>query len=332
MTVTFYYPDRDQLPQLRKLSPEKDYRYFDIGERIWIVQTYLRLKNAGYPVKLKAHVPPEGIVVFHRDSLGDVQKQDRWNAKTILVCVRADRPPTYSSMIEIVQNRHSIQSSTDLYVPHWPQPGLEPRAKERGDKVQVLAYKGYASQMYEPLQNTKWINFVEQYNLIWRFDSIEWTGRTVSRKSEINWQDYSDVDVIVALRPDLNRRYPEKPASKLVNAWKAGVPAILGPECAYRELRESRYDYIEVRNFTELKQAVLRLRRNPSLYSSMVRNGRERAQAFSVENIIQRWSNVLFHDIPRRMSGWRGGIQQLLPVNIWSLPDKLRERLDTWKP
>lgn len=54
-----------------------------------------------------------------------------------------------------------------------------------------------------------------------------------------DWRDYSSVDVVLAARdahPDL---LLTKPASKLVNAWLAGCPALLGPEPAFQDLRRS---------------------------------------------------------------------------------------------
>jgi len=59
----------------------------------------------------------------------------------------------------------------------------------------------------------------------------------------IDWPDFREADLILAVRPGDRRRATNKPASKLVNAWLAGVPALLGPEVAYRELRRSELEW-----------------------------------------------------------------------------------------
>ena len=44
--------------------------------------------------------------------------------------------------------------------------------------------------------------------------------------------------------------------SKLINAWLAGCPGILGPESAFQQLRESELDYIEARTVDDIVNAV----------------------------------------------------------------------------
>lgn len=136
------------------------------------------------------------------------------------------------------------------------------------------------------------------------------------------WHDYRDCDVAIAFRPPPRRKherrgYTAKPATKLYNAWHAGVPAILGPEYAYRELRRTDLDYLEITNPGEARGAIRTLRENAVLYSAMVENGRERAREFTVDRILARWAEVLFDQIPERAAqrrvarvfshSWRAG-------------------------
>ena len=101
----------------------------------------------------------------------------------------------------------------------------------------------------------------------------KWLGPGLRKYDETQWNDYSEIDVIVAIRPNTSSQYPNKPASKLVNAWRAGIPAILGPEIAYREVRKSELDYIEAKNRYEVARAIRRLKDSPELYAGMVENG-----------------------------------------------------------
>ena len=135
---------------------------------------------------------------------------------------------------------------------------------------------------------------------------LSWENRTIlfcgsdQLYQQHRWNDYSTIDVVVALRPAEAWAARSKPAAKLQNAWAAGVPAILSPESQYRHLRRSSLDYIEARSAADVLAAVDRLRADPDLYDAMVRNGLERGREFHTDRIVRRWREVLWDDIPRR--------------------------------
>jgi len=79
-----------------------------------------------------------------------------------------------------------------------------------------------------------------------------------------------------------------------VNAWLAGVPAILGPEYAYGRLRRSDLDFFEVSTLEQAMDAVCRLQDEPGLYEATVKNGLLRARELSVAAVTKRWSALLF--------------------------------------
>ena len=135
---------------------------------------------------------------------------------------------------------------------------------------------------------------------------LSWENRTIlfcgsdQLYQQHRWNDYSTIDVVVALRPPEAWAARSKPAAKLQNAWAAGVPAILSPESQYRYLRRSSLDYIEARSAADVLAAVDRLRADPDLYNAMVRNGLERGREFHTDRIVRRWREVLWDEIPRR--------------------------------
>src|SRR6185295_13492466 len=63
------------------------------------------------------------------------------------------------------------------------------------------------------------------------------------RLSEQAWNDYRDVDLVLSGRAESPLMLAFKPATKLYNAWLAGVPALLGDEPAFRALWQSELDY-----------------------------------------------------------------------------------------
>jgi hypothetical protein len=93
-----------------------------------------------------------------------------------------------------------------------------------------------------------------------------------------------------------------KPAAKLVNAWAASVPAILGPEVPYRELRRSNLDFLEARSAGEALAAIDQLRHDPALYAAMVANGAARVRDFGADRITHYWAEALWQTVPARTS------------------------------
>jgi hypothetical protein len=138
---------------------------------------------------------------------------------------------------------------------------------------------------------------------------LNWT--MVPRKK---WHDYSEVDAVVAVRPRelgiLHGRDAEafsrnrKPATKLYNAWLAGVPAILSPDVAFQDIRESELDFLEARDVPEILERINRLMKNPALRTSMVENGRRRANEFESAKTVQKWIEIFEHQIFPQYVRW----------------------------
>jgi len=96
-----------------------------------------------------------------------------------------------------------------------------------------------------------------------------------------------------------------KPASKLVNAWWAEVPALLGPEPAFQELRQSPLDYFEIRSVEDVLRAVAQLKAEPDRYRAMTDNGRQRRVAFSTEQNLRDWVSLFEGKIAQSFQRWQ---------------------------
>jgi len=298
--VSFYLPDRTALRGRDPLTlhPDLDWPVFGTGVYVWILQTFVRLRLAGAPVVLVDRPPDSGIVVTHADHLRRLLSDAGSPAALTIVVARSDRGPQWLADFVIVQNASSA-GRADFFIPSWSQPGLVARARERGTRIEQVAYVGAIKELDPELTSPQWEEALRSRGLHWDLRTIAFTSSDHQYR-DLRWNDYSTTDVIVALRPPASRDVRSKPAAKLQNAWAAGVPAIVSPEIPYRELWRSSLDYLEASNSAEALEAIDRLRSNSLLYAEMVANGFERAREFQAERLIDRWIDVLWRQIPER--------------------------------
>jgi hypothetical protein len=273
------------------------------GPFSWTLQTYLYLKADGFPCELRRSLPTEGIVVAHRDFLPTNLRPGK---DLLVACILADREePGFIgrhpyAQVHIVQNPRDPMVSRLLtiwrgyYIPYWPQPSLIRRDAALGDRFEVAAFFGYQHNLAPELRDARWTAALEELGLTWWVAPRE------------RWHDYSNVDVVVAVRSFTNANsYIYKPPSKLHNAWCAGVPAVLGCEAAYQASRRSDFDYLEVHSRDEAVTALRRLRDNPSLRRTMKTNGDQRAAEIGPERIVQLWRNLVSDELVRIYQRWR---------------------------
>jgi hypothetical protein len=267
--VKFYLPYQGSIPE-----HHEDYWPWILshpqlpeGRFTWVLYTFLQLKAAGLQVELVDTLPKYGTVISHRDFLpATMLPRDLF-----LVCIKADRNHHPWAQLHLVQNPVDRGMPIDF----WPQPGLKPRDPLRTG-VKSIAYFGREANLTPELKG-----FDKRFTI----------------KDRLHWHDYSDVDVTVSVRdftgnssdPVLDAN--AKPPNKLINSWRAGVPAIVGCESAFRQVRRSSYDFIEVQSMKDLREALRQLE-NPVLYYGMVDNGFERAKEYTDAKIVARWREV----------------------------------------
>lgn len=300
--VTFFYPYPEELAHLEEIELDETEYWSEEGlerRRAWVVQTYLRLHRAGHPVSISETLPTEGILVLlpETDILSSFRNQyGPEHQGLLLVTIRADIIGFQSPLgdADIVQNGRFADESRTFFIPHWPQPGLLPRDPSRGTTIENIVFKGGFGSLHADFRSERWNRFLDERGLRFHISSAETEGKVPA------WHDYTTADLNLAVRPPHNDGglYYGKPASKLMNAWHAGVPSLLGPEYAYRELRSSPLDYIEVQSVDEAMTAIDRLLEDPSLYEQMVKRALERASEFTPEKITERWAEVLFSRLP----------------------------------
>lgn len=264
------------------------------GNDVWCVQTYLQLKRRGLEVYLVPNYVPGRICVTTYDHL-DIKD---FSFNSYVVTCRGDRGRPEICEQRVVQNHLNVIDESDSLLPLWPQPNLKPRDSSRGTTIETLVYKGHEAYLAQPFRSSE---FSARLAALGVSLSISPTNyETLSA----DWTDYTQADLVIAVRNCTEYDLSIKPPSKLINAWLAGCPALLGPEPAYQYLRKSELDYIEVRSPEEVIRAVQRLQDNPALYSAIVENGFRRAQAFTSEAIALLWRNLLAVPIAADYEQW----------------------------
>lgn len=306
--VTFFMDvPAAELHAWRRLQPDQAPQRLVLGEHYWIALTFARLHAAGTAVRLDNRLPASGAVVFYAGDKRAVWRQAQaTGSHALLVAVRSDRNPVGFADVEIVQNAASATGHRTLHLPHWPQPGLVPRDPARGDRPRTILYPGTAGNLHPDFLAEDWETFLRERGLVLRchFQSTP--------DAPPAYHDLHDIDLMLALRPRGARLVRNKPGWKLFNAWLAGVPALLGPEAGYRELREGPLDYVEIEDAVQAMAAIDRLLEEPGLYRAMVDNGLARGRACDTATTLARWQRVIDDELLPRARA-----QSERPAPVW---------------
>jgi hypothetical protein len=308
--VAFYIPAsafRHEAPPAR-LADYREWvhrahvRHFSgVGKFNWILQTHLHLVARGLPSRLSETMPREGVVITHRYFLPDAFKP---NARQLIVCTLADKEEPGSSGRHPFAQLHALQNPLDpmlrepselwpaRFIPFWTQIDLVPRAPERGDRFEHAAFFGIETNLAPELKAPAFT------------EALRERGMTFSLVSRQQWHDYSAVDVVLAIRSFDGETYHWKPATKLFNAWRAGVPAIVGPDSAYEAARKGPLDFLRADSVGELHAALRRLADSPSLRREMAANGRERAREIEDDAVVRAWQALIADDALPRWRRW----------------------------
>lgn len=247
----------------------------------WTLQTYLRLREHDYSCQLVESIPDKGIVVVHR---GDLPFHKKPSPNNIFVTTLGDAGWHPYSQVQITQNPSHLNGvDNTFFMHHWTQPGLIPRDEERGDAFENVGYFGHPDQLADELHHEQWEQFLAERGLNW----------IPVHKGSHRQSDYSDIDLIVAIRSFDGRSYDHKPATKLHNAWLAGVPAILGPESAYRAERRDELDYLEACSYDGLREHVTALKRRPELRRTLRERSEENRTRINPEEKARQWWELL---------------------------------------
>jgi hypothetical protein len=276
--IYFYYPSEEidgPIPEANgRFVPERP------GNYVWTVKTCGLLQSAGYACKLTAVLPNEGVIITHREFLPDDLKPNR---RQLIVCVVADMHRHPYAQVHVLQNpcdpllRKPNQLWPAAYVPHWSETGLRARDPARGLTLQNVAYLGLPERLAPQLRSPRFAKLMLE------------RGFQFTLVKRDQWYDYSKIDAVLAVRSLAALPFYKLPATKLYNAWLAGVPALLGHESAFQSERRSALDYFEVGSVQQIISTLERLRDDTKLRAAIEKNCAERAREVCNEQIARRW-------------------------------------------
>jgi hypothetical protein len=302
--------DWADLERLDEAAITREPNRFVGGRNSWIAQGYLRLREPLSARRISVHVAdrtvPGSLCIVHRDDANGFAGEA---CRSFLVVIRADRAPVAACDFAIAQNGLNL-ASCERFVPLWPQPGIRPRRPERASRIRRIVYQGRTGSVPKWFLSRNFLSALASRGLLFEV-------------RDRGWDDYRDADVVIAARQDARIVLESKPATKIYNAWHARVPMLASPEPAYRELRRSRLDFLEVADSGDALAALDRLRDSPALYQAMVANGAERAVEFSVEAIRARWLALFDREI---IPAFEAGREALAHRRPWYLSAMLRQK------
>ena len=298
MDVHFYLPER-YLPDSDRQEAWRSGKITRLEEggkiacaQCWIYQTWLALERSGFPARLTHSIPSDGALV----TLTNFQGTDFRPPKDVFFLgIVADYVAHPHAHLHLVQNAaHARRLWNAIFVPLWPHPNLIPRDPTRSGIFENVCFFGDPSNLARELAEGRWQRKLR-----------EELGINFIVCGADRWHDYSEVDCVAAVRGFGRSAYLHKPATKLYNAWLAGVPFIGGRDSAYAADGEPGRNFLRASTPVELLAHIRRLKEDPALRESLVTEGRIAATRFTAEAILERWKHLLSDAVPRLAERWQ---------------------------
>jgi len=264
-------------------------------QECWIYQTWALLKHAGLHFPLVTELPEEGLVIMHADRSTKFLKDDApFSEKLFVVNIVADTRPHPRAHLNIVQNKaYHYFTPYSLFMPHWSQAHLIMRDPARGERFENIVFFGYHSNIATELLTEEWN------------DTLRRTlGLYFYLQEAANWHDYSQVDCSIAIRDFSHQKHFRRPATKLYNAWQAGVPFIGGNDSAFSSEGYPEKDYFKATSPNQVLKILERLKESPSLRHDVVNEGWKSKKIATRDAILDRWQQLVLETLPQLAESW----------------------------
>ena len=286
-TTYFYYPN--------EIPITLDYKS---GLDCWVLKTFWKLKE--YTNDLNIHlvnyIPDEGIIIFHK---GFFPKDIVPSNTQLFVCVQADYGRHQYAQYHIAQNPLGVSNfnfskrsfleeklfsfTKSYFIAHWNQNDIIKRNSSRGESFKNVCFYGidqnFPQKLLEP-------SFKEKL----KKEGIDLKIITDSDQ----WNDYSETDCVLAIRDFENKPHYNKPFSKIINSYLAGVPVIAGNESSSLYLKNGLGIGISiVTNPDECFNAIKQVKENYLSSLKRIIIDKDKLKEFQDEAIVLSWDKLL---------------------------------------
>jgi hypothetical protein len=286
-SIYFYYPN--------KIPNTLDYKS---GLDCWILKTFWKLKEykSDLNIHLVNYIPDEGIIIFHK---GFFPKDIMPSNTQLFVCVQADYGRHQYAQYHIAQNPLGVSNfnfskrsfleeklfsfTKSYFIAHWNQNDIIKRNSSRGESFKNVCFYGIAPNFPKDLLEP---SFREKL----KSEGIELKIITDSDQ----WNDYSETDCVLAIRDFENKPHYNKPFSKIVNSYLAGVPVIAGNESSSLYLKNGLGIGISiVTNPDECFNAIKQVKENYLSSLKRIIIDKDKLKEFQDEAIVLSWDKLL---------------------------------------
>ncbi|MEJ1237908.1 hypothetical protein WBG78_07265 [Chryseolinea sp. T2] len=296
LVIHFYSPEARDIP--RNNADATNPIYYSSGLHHWLHFTFCYFKyidlDHPFEVVITGEMPDEGVIVFHR---GWVEGELKPNDRQLFVCLLVDYGRHRFSQIQVVHNPTSVNNfkvsaksfldklfpfAKETFIPSWPQPGLIPRLPERGYEIKNVGFVGHAQNLPIELRTSAWQS---------RCEELKVNFQIVSEASK--WADFSQMDLILAMRSFDKRPYYNKPFLKITNALFAGVPVVASSESSHLYLKNvKRVDFPIADSVEELVTVIKSVKENAT---------QEFKKVMSNQRLIAEYDNAAIFDAYKRL-------------------------------
>ena len=248
------------------LQDEASYAYLENAHAL--LTAYYGLLRSGYDVALASEAVADHVAVAAFSDAADLGRLRRATPRAfVTVATEAAARRVGVAGLEAL-------AASDVELPAFAPPGFRPRDEARGGAVAHVLCAGCRSRLPDdddlaPAYAAAGVDLA-------RLDlshAADWAGA------------YEGVDLVLC--------FGGGSSAPLLDAWRAGVPALAADAPAFAALRDSSLDYFEVDDADDVADAVAALRSDASLYAAMRKRCKDRARDYDDAACAARWAHVL---------------------------------------
>ena len=316
--IHFHVSESVDLDGLEEWDPDADPSRFATGVGHNLLELHRRLHRRGLITTVGPVVPPQTTLVVMMpwpilNTDRGMQLRCIWRLRRHrVVMVRSDLPISLKQPLRtdvvVAPSRSFIQmfGSGDMcFLPPLPQRGLLARDVSRGDQIATVAIKSNPENVPKGLSSPKMVERLRALGV-----TLEIDAPGESSGSDQQWHDFRSVDVALCVRLE-EQETISKPATKLRNAWAAGVIPLASREPAYVEIATDRHDVLFFDDLDEIPDLIRSLHEDSELREQMWRGVAQSASAQpNMGSLVDAWWELLTEN-EGKPSSWRG-FQSLL--------------------